>query len=153
VVVAQAVPVRVRPSAFLFFYRLSSPRKKIKKQENALLQNYLPVLIFMILGFGIGLIAPILGYLLSPKDPYPEKLAAYECGFPAFNDARAPFDVRYYLIAILFILFDLETAFLVPWTVTFRQLGWFGMGAMGIFLVLLTVGFIYEWKKGALEWE
>ncbi len=119
----------------------------------ALLQNYLPVLIFMAIGLIIGLIAPTLGYLLSPKRPDPEKLSAYECGFPAFNDARAPFDVRFYLIAILFIIFDLETAFLVPWAVVFRHLGWFGMSAMGIFLGLLTIGFIYEWKKGALEWE
>jgi NADH-quinone oxidoreductase subunit A len=107
----------------------------------------------MVIGVGIGLIAPLLGYLLSPKKPYPAKLSAYECGFPAFNDSRSPFDVRYYLVAILFIVFDLETAFLVPWAVQFRYLGWFGMVAMGIFLLLLTVGFIYEWKKGALEWE
>jgi NADH-quinone oxidoreductase subunit A len=118
-----------------------------------LLQNYLPVLIFMIIGLGVGIIAPVLGYLLSPKRPYPEKNAAYECGFDAFNDARSPFDVRYYLVAILFVIFDLETAFLVPWAVVFRQLGWTGLCVMGIFLGLLTVGFIYEWKKGALEWE
>jgi len=107
----------------------------------------------MVIGLGVGLIAPILGYLLSPKRPNPEKLSSYECGIEPFNDARAPFDVRYYLIAILFIIFDLETAFLVPWAVVFRALGWFGMGVMGIFLGLLTIGFIYEWKKGALEWE
>jgi NADH-quinone oxidoreductase subunit A len=118
-----------------------------------LLNNYLPVLIFMAVGLGVGLIAPMLGYLLSVKKPNPEKLSAYECGFEPFNDSRAPFDVRYYLIAILFIIFDLETAFLVPWAVVFRTLGWFGMISMGIFLGLLTVGFIYEWKKGALEWE
>lgn len=118
-----------------------------------MLQNYLPVLIFMIIGLGVGLVAPVLGYLLSLKRPNPEKLSAYECGFPPFNDSRAPFDVRYYLVALLFIIFDLETAFLVPWAVVFRQLGWFGMATMGIFLGLLTIGFIYEWKKGALEWE
>lgn len=118
-----------------------------------MLDNYLPVLIFMIIGLGVGIIAPVLGYLLSPKKPNPEKNSAYECGFEPFNDARAPFDVRYYLVAILFIIFDLETAFLVPWAVVFRQLGWFGMAVMGLFLLLLTVGFIYEWKKGALEWE
>lgn len=121
--------------------------------DKRLLDNYLPVLIFMIIGLGIGIITPVLGYLLSPKRPDPEKLSAYECGFDAFNDARAPFDVRYYLVAILFIIFDLETAFLVPWSVVFREIGWFGMIAMGIFLGLLTIGFIYEWKKGALEWE
>lgn len=118
-----------------------------------MLQNYLPVLIFMIIGVGVGLVAPILGYLLGPKRPNPEKLSAYECGFETFGDARTPFDVRYYLVAILFIIFDLETAFLVPWAVVFRELGWSGMAMMGIFLALLTVGFVYEWKKGALEWE
>lgn len=118
-----------------------------------MLDNYLPILIFMIIGLGVGCIAPLLGYLLSPKKPDPEKLSAYECGIDAFSDARAPFDVRYYLIAILFVIFDLETAFLVPWAVVFRELGWFGLITMGIFLGLLTVGFIYEWKKGALEWE
>ena len=118
-----------------------------------MLEHYIPIFVFMIVGIAIGLIAPTLGYLLSVKRPYADKLSAYECGFDAFNDARAPFDVRYYLVAILFIIFDLETAFLVPWAVVFRQLGWFGMIAMGIFLALLTVGFIYEWKKGGLEWE
>lgn len=118
-----------------------------------MLQNYLPVLIFMVIGLGVGLVAPVLGYLLGPKRPNPEKNSPYECGFDAFNDARAPFDVRYYLVAILFIIFDLETAFLVPWAVVFRDLKWTGMAVMGIFLLLLTVGFIYEWKKGALEWE
>lgn len=119
-----------------------------------MLSNYLPVLIFIIIGIAVGIIAPLLGYLLSPKTrPDPSKLSSYECGFESFSDARAPFDVRYYLVAILFILFDLETAFLVPWAVVFRELGWFGMIAMGIFLGLLTIGFIYEWKKGALEWE
>lgn len=118
-----------------------------------MLDNYLPILIFMIIGCALGMLVPILGYLLSPKRPYPAKLAPYECGFDAFTDARIPFDVRYYLVAILFIIFDLETAFLVPWAVMFRKLGWFGMIAMGIFLGLLVIGFIYEWKKGALEWE
>jgi NADH-quinone oxidoreductase subunit A len=107
----------------------------------------------MFMGVVIGVIGPTIGYLLGPKRPNPEKNAAYECGFDAFSDARAPFDVRYYLVAILFIIFDLETAFLVPWAVIFRELGWHGMAVMGIFLGLLTVGFIYEWKKGALEWE
>jgi NADH-quinone oxidoreductase subunit A len=107
----------------------------------------------MVIGLGVGLIAPILGYLLSPKRPNPEKLSAYECGFEPFDDARSPFDVRYYLVAILFIIFDLEAAFLIPWAVVFRELGWAGMIIMGIFLALLTIGFVYEWKRGALEWE
>jgi NADH-quinone oxidoreductase subunit A len=118
-----------------------------------LLQYYLPVFIFIIVGVVAGLIGPTMGYLLGPKRPNPEKLSPYECGFEAFNDARSPFHVRFYLVAILFIIFDLETAFLVPWAVVFRQLGWTSMVAMGLFLGLLTVGFIYEWKKGALEWE
>lgn len=118
-----------------------------------MLQNYFPILIFMAIGLGVGMIAPLLGYLLSLKRPDPAKLSAYECGFEAFNDARAPFDVRFYLVAILFIVFDLETAFLVPWAIGFRDLGTFGMVSMGIFLALLTIGFVYEWKKGALEWE
>lgn len=118
-----------------------------------MLENYLPILIFMMIGGALGVLAPIIGYLLSPKKPYPQKNSPYECGFDPFNDARMPFDVRFYLVAILFIIFDLETAFLVPWAVVFRKIGWFGMGAMGIFLGILLVGFIYEWKKGALEWE
>lgn len=118
-----------------------------------MLDHYLPVLIFMVIGLIIGCIAPTLGYLLGPKRPDPEKLSTYECGFDAFSDSRSPFDVRFYLVAILFILFDLETAFLVPWAVVFRKLGWFGLASMGVFLGLLTVGFIFEWKKGALEWE
>jgi NADH-quinone oxidoreductase subunit A len=117
------------------------------------LQNYLPILIFLIIGGVLGVIALILGYLLGPKRPDAAKLSPYECGFEAFDDARLPFDVRYYLVAILFIIFDLETAFLVPWAVVFRKIGWFGLIAMGVFLGLLVIGFIYEWKKGALEWE
>lgn len=118
-----------------------------------MLENYLPILIFMIVGGLLGVVALVIGRLLGPKRPYPAKNSPYECGFPAFDDARLPFDVRFYLVAILFIIFDLETAFLVPWTVVFRSIGWFGMIGMGIFLGLLVIGFIYEWKKGALEWE
>ncbi len=118
-----------------------------------MLENYLPILIFMIIGGLLGMAVPLIGYLLGPKRPNPEKTSPYECGFPPFGDARMPFDVRYYLVAILFIIFDLETAFLVPWAVIFRKIGWFGLASMGIFLGLLVVGFIYEWKKGALEWE
>lgn len=118
-----------------------------------MLENYLPILIFLIIGGVVGCAAPTLGYLLSPKRPNPAKQSPYECGFEPFDDARIPFDVRYYLVAILFIIFDLETAFLIPWALVFRKLGWFGLASMGIFLGLLIVGFIYEWKKGALEWE
>jgi NADH-quinone oxidoreductase subunit A len=118
-----------------------------------MLENYLPILVFIVIGGLLGVVAQCIGYLLGPKRPDSEKNSPYECGFPPFDDARLPFDVRFYLVAILFIIFDLETAFLVPWAVVFRQLGWFGLTAMGIFLGLLVVGFIYEWKKGALEWE
>lgn len=118
-----------------------------------MLENYLPILIFIIIGGLLGVAALIIGRILGPKRPDSAKNSPYECGFPAFDDARLPFDVRFYLVAILFIIFDLETAFLVPWAVVFRKLGWFGLIGMGVFLGLLVIGFIYEWKKGALEWE
>lgn len=118
-----------------------------------MLENYLPILIFIIIGGLLGVVALLIGRIMGPKRPNAEKNSPYECGFPAFDDARLPFDVRFYLVAILFIIFDLETAFLVPWAVVFREIGWFGMIGMGIFLGLLVIGFIYEWKKGALEWE
>jgi NADH-quinone oxidoreductase subunit A len=118
-----------------------------------MLFNYLPILIFILLGIGFGMAPMIMGWFLAPHHPDKEKLSAYECGFPAFQDARLPFDVRYYLVAILFIIFDLETAFLFPWAVVLRHIGGFGLVSMLIFLGLLIIGFIYEWKKGALEWE
>lgn len=117
------------------------------------LENYLPILIFIAVGIIFGVVPLFLGWLISPKKPYAAKLSPYECGFPAFEDTRIPFDVKYYLVAILFIIFDLETAFLVPWGVVLRSIGWHGFVAMGIFLGLLLIGFIYEWKKGALDWE
>jgi len=118
-----------------------------------MLENYLPVLIFIVIApvFGLALIA--IGALISPSNPDPEKLSPYECGFEAFEDARLPFDVRFYLVAIIFIIFDLETAFLFPWAVVIRHIGWFGFSAMMLFLGLLTIGFMYEWKKGGLDWE
>ena len=118
-----------------------------------MLENYLPILIFMLIGGLLGLAVPCIGYLLGPNRPNSEKNSPYECGFPPFDDARMPFDVRYYLVAILFIIFDLETAFLVPWAVMFRKIGWLSMIARGIFLGLLVMGFIYVWKKGTFEWE
>lgn len=118
-----------------------------------MLENYLPVLIFMIIGLAVGAIMIVLGFALSPNRPDSEKLSPYECGFEAFEDARMKFDVRYYLVAILFILFDLEIAFLFPWAVVLEEIGMFGYIAMAIFLGILVIGFIYEWKKGALEWE
>lgn len=118
-----------------------------------MLQNYFPILIFILVGVAFGVLLVLLGRLLGKSNPTKDKLAAYECGFDAFGDARAPFNVRFYLIAILFILFDLETAFLFPWAVVLHKISWEGFWAMMVFLAILIVGFIYEWKKGALEWE
>ncbi len=118
-----------------------------------MLENYLPVLIFIVIGLGMGAIMITLGFVLSPHKPDSEKLSPYECGFEAFGDARMKFDVRYYLVAILFIIFDLEIAFLFPWAIVLTDIGMFGYVAMLIFLGILVIGFIYEWKKGALEWE
>jgi len=117
------------------------------------LENYLPIVVFIMLGLGFGAGPMLIGYLLGPSKPDKEKNSQFECGFPAFSDSRMYFNVRYYLVAILFILFDLEVAFVFPWAVVQSDLGWFGFGAMSIFLFLLVVGFIYEWKNGALEWE
>ena len=117
------------------------------------LDQYLPVLLFILVGVGVGVVPQVLGYILGPNRPDAEKNSPYECGFEAFEDARMKFDVRYYLVAILFILFDLEIAFLFPWAVALGSIGTFGLVAMGIFLLILVVGFVYEWKKGALEWD
>ena len=118
-----------------------------------MLENYLPILIFLIIGIAFGILPVLAGILLAPKKPETEKYSPFECGFASFEDSKMRFDVRYYLVAILFILFDLEVAFVFPWAVVYSQLGWFGFGAMAVFLFLLVVGFVYEWKKGALEWE
>ena len=118
-----------------------------------MLDNYLPIMIFIAIGIAIGVLPILAGFLLAPHKPDSEKLSPYECGFEAFEDSRMRFDVRYYLVAILFIMFDLEIAFLFPWAVVLDQIGLFGFVAMMIFLGILVVGFIYEWKKGALEWE
>jgi NADH-quinone oxidoreductase subunit A len=120
---------------------------------SALLLDYLPLVVFVAVALVIGLVLLIAPFIVAYKQPDPEKLSAYECGFNAFDDARMKFDVRFYLVAILFIIFDLEVAFLFPWTVAFRQIGLFGFWTMMIFLGVLTIGFIYEWKKGALEWD
>ncbi|HRQ04489.1 MAG TPA: NADH-quinone oxidoreductase subunit A [Nitrosomonas halophila] len=118
-----------------------------------MLGNYFPILLFILIGLSIGVLSMLAGWLLAPNRPDAEKLSPYECGFGAFEDARMKFDVRYYLIAILFILFDLEIAFLFPWAVVLNEIGWFGFAAMLVFLSILVVGFIYEWVKGALEWD
>ena len=117
------------------------------------LENYLPVLLFILVGIGVGVAPQVLGRLLGPHKPDDAKLSPYECGFEAFEDARMKFDVRYYLVAILFILFDLEIAFLFPWAIALKEIGVVGFWAMMIFLTILVVGFAYEWKKGALDWE
>ena len=118
-----------------------------------MLENYLSVLIFIVAGGALGAVLIGVGLLLGAHRPDDEKDSAYECGFEAFEDARAHFDVRYYLVAILFIIFDLEIAFLFPWAVAINDIGLFGLLAMAVFLSVLVVGFIYEWKRGALEWE
>ncbi len=117
------------------------------------LQEYLPVILFILVGVAVGVVPQVLGFVFGPNRPDAEKNSPYECGFEAFEDARMKFDVRYYLVAILFIAFDLEIAFVFPWAVIFRDLGIVGLYEMGIFLGLLVLGFVYVWKKGALEWE
>ena len=118
-----------------------------------MLEQYFPILLFILVGLTLGGVLLSVGAILSPKRPNAEKLSPYECGFEAFEDARMKFDVRYYLVAILFILFDLEIAFLFPWAIVLNEIGMFGFAAMMVFLSILVVGFVYEWKKGALEWE
>ena len=118
-----------------------------------MLAEYFPILLFLLVGLAVGVAPVVLGTLLGPRKPDPEKYSPYECGFEAFEDARMKFDVRYYLVAILFILFDLEIAFLFPWAVVINEIGLAGFLAMMVFLGILTVGFVYEWMKGALEWE
>jgi NADH-quinone oxidoreductase subunit A len=118
-----------------------------------MLAEYFPILLFILVGIGVGVAPMVLGKLLAPNRPDPEKLSPYECGFEAFEDARMKFDVRYYLVAILFILFDLEIAFLFPWATVLNDIGFPGFLAMMLFLAILVVGFVYEWMKGALEWE
>lgn len=118
-----------------------------------MLSEYLPIMIFLGLAIALGLILIIAAAVVAVRNPDPEKVSAYECGFNAFDDARMKFDVRFYLVAILFIIFDLEVAFLFPWAISLGDIGLFGFWSMVVFLGILTVGFIYEWRKGALEWE
>jgi NADH-quinone oxidoreductase subunit A len=118
-----------------------------------MLANYAPILIFLTISTALGVLLLTLGFAFGRGQKDPEKLSPYECGFEAFEDSRMRFDVRYYLVAILFIIFDLEIAFLFPWAVSLREIGLFGLLAMAVFLVLLIVGFVYEWRKGALEWD
>jgi len=124
-----------------------------------MLENYFPILVFILVGVAIGVLPILLGWLVAPNRPDSEKLSPYECGFEAFEDARMKFDVRYYLIAIIFILFDLEIAFLFPWATIFKEIvetqaiKLFGFGEMMVFIAILVVGYVYAWAKGALEWE
>ena len=117
------------------------------------LKDYFPIMLFLFIALGLSIGFIILNFVFSPKNPDPEKLSAYECGFEPFNDSRMEFDVRFYLVAILFIIFDLEIAFLFPWAISLGTIGLYGYISMLIFLFILTIGFIYEWKKGALDWE
>lgn len=118
-----------------------------------MLENYLPILVFIFITLVMGIGFFVVGKVLGPSNPDSEKMSPYECGFEAFEDARMKFDVRYYLVAILFIIFDLEIAFFFPWAVALREIGMVGFWAMMLFLGVLVIGFIYEWRKGALEWE
>ena len=120
---------------------------------NELLLNYLPLVVFIAVAIGLSLVLLLAPFLVAYKHPDPEKLSAYECGFNAFDDARMKFDVRFYLVAILFIIFDIEVSFLFPWAIVFGRLGLYGFWSMMVFLAVLTLGFIYEWRKGALEWD
>ena len=117
------------------------------------LQDYFPIMLFLFIALGLSIGFIILNFVFSPKNPDPEKLSAYECGFEPFNDSRMEFDVRFHLVAILFIIFDLEIAFLFPWAISLGTIGLYGYLSMLVFLFILTIGFIYEWKKGALDWE
>ena len=118
-----------------------------------LLREYLPIIVFLGIAIALGVVLMLAAIILAVRRPDPEKISAYECGFNAFDDARMKFDVRFYLVSILFIIFDLEVAFLFPWAASFQDIGTFGFWSMIIFLGVLTIGFAYEWKKGALEWE
>ena len=159
----KGVRVRVSPSApdknFAAILQQSSCSSKLALTVIAYvdctmnLDQYLPVLLFILVGIGVGVVPQVLGRLLGPVRPDAEKNSPYECGFEAFEDARMKFDVRYYLVAILFILFDLEIAFLFPWAVALKDVGAVGFWSVMIFLGILVVGFVYEWKKGALDWE
>jgi NADH-quinone oxidoreductase subunit A len=127
--------------------------RRTEAPMNELLLAYLPLIVFIGVSLVIALALLVVPFLVAYKQPDPEKLSAYECGFNAFDDARMKFDVRFYLVAILFIIFDLEVSFLFPWAVAFGKLGLYGFWSMMVFLAVLTIGFIYEWRKGALEWD
>ena len=151
---AKAVRVRVSPTApFNMFDAYQGVEQSIEYTENMNIEQYLPVILFILVGISVGVMPQLIGYILGPNKPDAAKNSPYECGFEAFGDARMKFDVRYYLIAILFILFDLETALLFPWAIALKDLGLFGF-LVGLEIVtILTIGFVYMWIKGALDWE
>jgi NADH-quinone oxidoreductase subunit A len=132
---------------------IKAPGKNLGQNRPMNLDQYLPIFLFILVGLGVGIAPQVIGYILGPNRPYPAKNSPYECGFEAFEDARMKFDVRYYLVAILFILFDLEIAFLFPWAVSLKDIGAVGFWAIMEFVGILVVGFVYMWKKGALDWE
>jgi NADH-quinone oxidoreductase subunit A len=132
---------------------IKAPSKNLDQNRPMNLDQYLPILLFILVGLGVGIAPQVIGYILGPNRPYPAKNSPYECGFEAFEDARMKFDVRYYLVAILFILFDLEIAFLFPWAVSLKEIGAVGFWSIMEFVGILVVGFVYMWKKGALDWE
>jgi NADH-quinone oxidoreductase subunit A len=137
----------------LYFLSIVLIKDCVFMASTAFLANYLPILIFLAVAFGLSALMVVASLIAGKSNPDSNKLAAYECGFDPFDDARRKFDVRFYLVSILFIIFDLEIAFLFPWAITLGKIGLFGFWSMMAFLGVLTVGFIYEWKKGALEWE
>jgi NADH-quinone oxidoreductase subunit A len=154
--VAKAVRVRVSPTAPSQFtaQRWAYAQRCLPARSGCMnLEQYLPVILFLLVGVAVGIIPQVIGYVLGPNRPDAAKNSPYECGFEAFEDARMKFDVRYYLVAILFILFDLEIAFLFPWAAVLQELGATAFWAVVVFLGILVVGFVYEWKKGALDWE
>ena len=125
----------------------------MRNEMQTMLAEYLPILVFLAVAGGLAVVVVAASYVIARQRPDAEKVSAYECGFAPFDDARARFDVRFYLVAILFIIFDLEVAFLFPWAISLKAIGGFGFWSMMMFLILLTIGFVYEWRKGALEWE
>jgi NADH-quinone oxidoreductase subunit A len=151
---AQSKPVAsVHPTRPWSQTRRQVETRKKERILDILLREYLPILIFLALAVGLGIVLILAAVVLAVRNPDPEKVSAYECGFNAFDDARMKFDVRFYLVSILFIIFDLEVAFLFPWAVAFGEISMTAFWSMMVFLAVLTIGFAYEWKKGALEWE
>jgi len=134
-------------------FKSAGDRREQKTRETSMLAEYFPILIFLVISLAMGVILLAMGGILGPRSPDSEKNSPYECGFEAFEDTRSKFDVRYYLVAILFIIFDLEIAFFIPWALVLDQIGVVGLVAIFIFVIELIVGFVYAWKKGALEWE